>query len=337
MSTLWDRPWDRVTPVRRLTGLACGADTHPVTNRGRALLALAVASVVLLAGCQEQRLATPGDLPVGGPPVAVEDQPVALPSPAPSPAAAPDSALSAAALLPVKGRAPKTGYDRELYGQAWKDVDRNGCDTRNDILRRDLTAAVLKDGTNGCVVTAGVLQDPYSGATIAFVRGPETSPAVQIDHVIALSDSWQKGAQQWDTATREAFANDPLNLLAVDGPLNSQKGDGDAATWLPPLSAYRCPYVARQVGVKQVYGLWVTQAEQDAMLRVLSTCPDEPLPTAVAAPPENIEDAPAVVTGIFAGCREAWAAGAAPLHRGDPGYSPDMDGDGDGIACERRP
>ena len=101
---------------------------------------------------------------------------------------------------------------------------------------------------------------------------------MQIDHVVALSDSWQKGAQQWDAATREAFANDPLNLLAVDGPLNQQKGDGDTATWLPPNKAFRCAYVARQVGVKYTYGLWVTQAEQDAMVRVLSTCPTEPLP-----------------------------------------------------------
>ena len=140
-------------------------------------------------------------------------------------------------LLDVKGRAPKTGYDRDQYGPAWKDVDRNGCDTRNDILRRDLTAIVLKPSTQDCVVATGTLQDPYSGRAIDFVRGQETSSAVQIDHVVALSDSWQKGAQAWDATRREAFANDPLNLLAVDGPLNMQKGDGDAATWLPPNKA----------------------------------------------------------------------------------------------------
>ena len=167
---------------------------------------------------------------------------------------------------------------------------------------------MLKDGTNGCVVASGTLQDPYSGETIPFVRGQGTSSAVQIDHVVALSDSWQKGAQQWDAATREAFANDPLNLLAVDGPLNQQKGDGDTATWLPPNKAFRCAYVARQVGVKHAYGLWVTQAEQDAMVRVLSTCPDEPLPTAVAASARG--RASRRSPGLFAGCAEAWAAGA---------------------------
>ncbi|GEL98952.1 hypothetical protein CTE05_24990 [Cellulomonas terrae] len=243
-------------------------------------LALVVGLSVLLTGCDEQ-------VQLGAP--AAEAPPVASPAPdavveALVAGAPPQSALAAAVLLPVKGRAPKTGYDRDLFGHAWKDVDRNGCDTRNDILRRDLVDEVLKDGTNGCVVLTGTLHDPYSGRPIVFVRGQDTSSQVQIDHVVALSDSWQKGAQQWDTATREAFANDPLNLLAADGPLNQQKGDGDTATWLPPNDAFRCTYVARQVGVKLTYGLWVTQAEQDAMVRVLSTCPAEPLPAGAARP-----------------------------------------------------
>ncbi len=129
------------------------------------------------------------------------------------------------------------------------------------------------------MVETGSLKDPYSGRTIDFVRGDSTSSDVQIDHVVALSDAWQKGAQGWDGAKRTAFANDPLNLLAVDGSANSQKGAGDAATWLPPNRAFRCEYVARQVAVKSEYGLWVTQAEHDAIARVLSSCPDQPLPT----------------------------------------------------------
>jgi hypothetical protein len=207
--------------------------------------------------------------------------PPAEPSPTP-PAASPapaNGALPALATLPVKGRAPRTGYARELFGPAWSDVDRNGCDTRNDILRRDLVALALKPGTQGCVAAAGTLPDPYSAESIPFVRGPGTSTAVQIDHVVALSDAWQKGAQQWPREQRLAFANDPLNLLAVKGSLNQQKGDGDAATWLPPNKPYRCAYVARIVAVKQAYGLWVTAAERDAIARVLATCPAEPLPT----------------------------------------------------------
>lgn len=190
----------------------------------------------------------------------------------------PGPAVITLATLAVKGRAPKTGYDRDLFGQAWADVDRNGCDTRNDILRRDLTRTTLKPGTRGCVVLRGTLTDPYTGTRIAFVRGRSTSNAVQIDHVVALSDAWQKGAQRWTTATRTAFANDPLNLLAVDGPTNLRKGDGDAATWLPPRKAFRCAYVARQVAVKHRYSLSVTAAERDAMVRVLTTCPGQALP-----------------------------------------------------------
>ena len=192
------------------------------------------------------------------------------------------AALAALAVLEVKGRAPRTGYTRAAFGQAWLDVDRNGCDTRNDVLRRDLVDLILKAGTNGCLVRRGTLHDPYTGATISFQRGPASSTAVQIDHVVALADAWQKGAQQWSPQQRAAFANDPLNLLAVDGPTNLRKGDGDAATWLPPATAYRCPYAARQVAVKATHGLWVTAAEHDALARLLSSCPEEPLPISAA-------------------------------------------------------
>lgn len=190
------------------------------------------------------------------------------------------SALAALNTLAVKGRAPKTGYARDLFGQAWADVDRNGCDTRNDVLRRDLQPSVLRSGTHGCLVLSGTLRDPYTGTTIAFVRGQSTSSLVQIDHVVPLSDAWQKGAQQWPTSRRTALANDPLNLLAVDGLTNQHKSDGDSATWLPPNKAYRCPYVARQIAVKVKYGLWVTGAERDALGRILATCPSQTLPVA---------------------------------------------------------
>ncbi|WP_297009377.1 HNH endonuclease family protein, partial [uncultured Corynebacterium sp.] len=173
------------------------------------------------------------------------------------------AALATLDTLAVKGRAPKTGYDRALFGQAWADVDRNGCDTRNDILARDLTDVVFKKGS--CRVLSGILDDPYTGRTINFVRGQDTSTAVQIDHLVALSDAWQKGAQQLSPERREQLANDPANLLAVDGPANMQKRDGDAATWLPANKSFRCTYVSKQIDVKAAYALWVTQAEKDAM------------------------------------------------------------------------
>ncbi|PVU82750.1 deoxyribonuclease [Cellulomonas sp. WB94] len=267
-----------------------------------------------------------------------------------APGAAQRTATAALAELAIKGRAAKTGYSRDQFGQAWADVDRNGCDTRNDILRRDLTAATIKPGTHGCLVLSGMLADPYSGGSITFLRGEATSIAVQIDHVVALSDAWQKGAQDQTLEQRTALANDPLNLLAVDGPLNGQKGSGDAATWLPPNKAFRCQYVARQVAVKITYGLWVTSAEHDAIARILTACPDEVLPTGTApqptvgtsaapAPAQAAEPAPAVVptppaSAYFANCTAARAAGVAPLLLGESGYRSAMDGDDDGIACE---
>ena len=177
--------------------------------------------------------------------------------------------LGALDSLEVKGRAPKTGYTRAEFGAGW---EKQGlCDTRNIILARDMTETVVDDE---CRVKTGVLEDPYTGTIIAFERAVNSN-AVQIDHVVALSDAWQKGAQNISLAERVKFANDPLNLLAVDGSANQQKGDGDAATWLPPNKAFRCQYVARQIAVKQKYHLWVTEAEKSAISRILSQCRTE--------------------------------------------------------------
>ena len=197
----------------------------------------------------------------------------------PSQAASVASGLSVIEAQVTKGRAAKTGYSRAQFGPTWSDVDRNGCDTRNDILKRDLTAEVFKEKTHECVVLSGVLIDPYSGERINFVRGNISSMEVQIDHVVALSNAWQTGAFKLTADLRKELANDPLNLLAVKGRLNSQKGDGDAATWLPPLKSYRCDYVSRQIAVKIKYKLWFTAPEKEAMVRILKGCPEKALPT----------------------------------------------------------
>ena len=184
-------------------------------------------------------------------------------------------ALNALATIPIKGRAPKTGYDRDLFASDWDYSF--GCDMRNKILRRDFVQFQFRSDSS-CIIATGVLQDPYTGQTINFVRGVGTSNEVQIDHVVAVSDAWQKGAQQLSSAQRYAFYNDPLNLLAVSGSANAQKSDSDAASWLPANRAYRCSFVARQVAVKISYNLWVTQAEYDAIYRVLQECPEQALP-----------------------------------------------------------
>jgi hypothetical protein len=180
--------------------------------------------------------------------------------------------------LAVKGRAPKTGYSRAQFGPAWADVDRNGCDTRNDVLKRDLTSITYRAKTRNCVVESGTLVDRYSGETINFVKGNISSMEVQIDHVVALSNAWQTGAFKLSADQRKALSNDPLNLFAVKGRLNSQKGDGDAATWLPPLKSFRCSYVAQQVAVKAKYSLWVTAPEKAAMVSILAKCPTQKVP-----------------------------------------------------------
>lgn len=185
-----------------------------------------------------------------------------------------ETALDQLATLTIAQRASQDGYDREeQFGSAWIDVDNNGCDTRNDILRRDLDDTVVDAR---CRVLSGVLLEPITGNSIVFERGQDTSALVQIDHIVSLSNAWQTGAQNLSRGQRIAFANDPLNLMAISGRLNQQKGDSDAASWLPPRADFWCEYVARQVAVKHHYSLWVTQAEHDQMERVLQNCPGFP-------------------------------------------------------------
>ncbi len=260
------------------------------------------------------------------------------------------TAAAALSLLPVKGRAPMTGYDRDRFGPAWLDADRNGCDTRNDVLGEHLRAVVLE--SNGCVVAAGSYDDPYTGSTIDYWEGHGS--LIDVDHVVALGNAWATGAFDWPIKKRAAFANDPLNLLPTDAGANRQKGDGDAATWLPANKPYRCEYVSRQVAVKAKYDLWVTSAEQAAIQRVLAPCDGQALtpdpwgaPTEVdhniSDPFEATTDSSAVpATGPsgggdpvrFENCDAARAAGATPVRIGDPGYGTHLDGDGDGTACE---
>jgi hypothetical protein len=289
--------------------------------------------------------ATATRTPAPHPPAATRT-PAAHPSARRTPAATapPGSALSVLAALAVKGRAPMTGYTREEFGQAWLDADRNGCDTRNDVLRRDVTGAVLDPRTHGCVVLSGVLHDPYLGRDVPFRRG--SGDQVDIDHVVALGNAWATGASRLDIHVRAALANDPLNLLAVDLHTNRAKGDGDAATWLPPYRPFRCAYVARQIAVKKKYGLWVTAPERAAMARVLGACPGQGVPPDPTHAPTRVDQnitepsAPASprplvgTTVYYANCDAARAAGAAPVHVGDPGYSRRLDRDGDGVGCE---
>ncbi|RZS90073.1 uncharacterized protein DUF1524 [Motilibacter rhizosphaerae] len=223
---------------------------HPAARRLHVLLLLCLA--VLLSGCWSSTPASSG-----------------------SPGAA-GSAVDALQRLPVASRVA-TGYRRAAFGDGWLDLDGDGCSTRQEVLRRDLTGVRL---SGLCTVDSGRLADPYTGRVVVFQRGPRTSADVQVDHVVALADAWRTGAAGWSAARRERFANDPLELLAVDGEVNQDKGDGDAAQWLPPLPSARCAYVARQVAVKTAYGLAVRPSERSAMLRVLGTCPGQRLPSA---------------------------------------------------------
>lgn len=153
----------------------------------------------------------------------------------------------------------KTGYKRDVFGEAWKDVDRNGCDTRNDVLARDLTKIVR---TDNCTIASGVLQDKYTGATIDFVRGKSK---IDIDHVIPLGYAYKQGAGDWPAAKREALANDLDNLTAASASANRSKSDSGPAEWMPSNASYRCEYGKKFAAVSVKYDLPITQADYNTI------------------------------------------------------------------------
>lgn len=198
-------------------------------------------------------------------------------APAPTGALTPryDVARQQLRALQIRGWDRTSDFQRRQFGPAWSDdvnveFGRNGCNTRDDILRRDLKNLVVRPLT--CFAQSGSLIDPYTGTVIEFARGPQTSNSVEIDHVVALADAWYKGARAWDPQRRLDFANDPRNLLAVSPRANFDKAFRDAASWLPPNQTFRCDFVARQIDVKAAYGLWLSAKEQRALTDVLARC-----------------------------------------------------------------
>lgn len=240
-------------------------------RRRRVFGVLLICAAIAVAVLQQQAEHTTAPSSTAAPTTSTPQTTDGPSAPAPQPAVA--LATTVLEQLPVKGRAPNTDYRRVQFGDGWILV--GNCSTREIILNRDLVNPTIG---GSCKVASGTLNDPYTGTTIAFQRGPSTSDLVQIDHVVALSNAWQTGAQLLTVDQRVALANDPLELLAVDGKANQAKSDGDAATWLPANKAFRCQYVARQIAVKAKYQLWVTQSEKDAMQRVLADCPEQTVP-----------------------------------------------------------
>ncbi|MFF4233142.1 HNH endonuclease family protein [Streptomyces sp. NPDC001820] len=250
-------------------------------SRALAAVLTSALSAALLTGCDGSGLpgdAKPADPGAGSAPSAAGSgtSPLANPEgtkPGLAPLTSERDRAAARRLIekvPTKGRGPKTGYDRDRFGYAWMDtadgvpLARNGCDTRNDLLKRDGQSIQFRTGSD-CVVVSMNLHDPYTGKEIAWKKAKATE--VQVDHMVPLSYAWQMGAARWDKAKRQQFANDPLNLLPVDGPANSSKSDSGPASWLPPIKRIRCSYAVRisQVAVK--YDLPVTAADKSMMLK----------------------------------------------------------------------
>ncbi|WP_304108340.1 HNH endonuclease family protein [Mycolicibacterium bacteremicum] len=185
--------------------------------------------------------------------------------------------LAGVAEIPV--RVPGYDYRRDAFGDAWDDDNdapggRNGCDTRNDILDRDLVEksyVSIKRCPNA--VATGTLVDPYTNESIAFVRGNQIGASVQIDHIVPLALAWDLGARDWPDELRLRFANDPANLIAVAGGANQDKGDSEPALWMPPNRAFWCQYAVQFAEVLRGYRLPVDASSARVLREAAGTCP----------------------------------------------------------------
>ena len=227
----------------------------------RRIVGIVAVGLVVVGGAGCDGLELPAGGATGGPSVTGDAPAATVPAPA--------VALAKVQLGRLKVAAERDGgYDRVRdFGPAWSvDVDRNGCGTRDDILRRDLTKVTLR---GRCTVVAGVLADPYTGRTVTFAKADAAK--VQIDHVVPLGAAWSRGARDWAQATRERFANDPDNLLATTGSANQSKSDRGPARWLP-RAAYRCAYAVQWVRVSAKYALVVTPPDKASLTTLLARC-----------------------------------------------------------------
>ncbi len=240
------------------------------------MVAVLAAAVVLVSGCEPVEDGSPGgdgagtasDGRAAGP---LENADGTKPGLAPVTASG-DTAEARELIesLRTKGRGPRTGYERDAFGYAWMDtadgvpLARNGCDTRNDLLRRDGEDLRFREGSD-CVVISMTLDDPYTGTTIEWRK--QQAAEVQIDHVVPLSYAWQMGVSRWTEGKREQLANDPLNLIPVEGRANSAKSDSGPASWLPPSKRIRCAYAVRFAQVAEKYEMPVTAPDKETMLQ----------------------------------------------------------------------
>ena len=210
--------------------------------------------------------------------ISTADGPHAVADDPPRPTVAPGTDVLAGIAV-IDHRVRDHNYLRAAFGDAWTDENsapggHNGCDTRNDILGRDLqdkTEVFTKRCPNA--VKTGVLHDPYTNETIAFTRGNQVGAVVQIDHIVPLALAWDLGASNWSEDQRVRFANDPANLLAVSGKANQDKGDKQPADWMPPNHAFWCQYAMQYIAVLRGYQLPVDAPSVPVLREAAATCP----------------------------------------------------------------
>lgn len=228
------------------------------------------------------------------------------------------------------------GYERALF-KIWIDADSDGCNTREEVLIQE--AVVKPTIGNSCNLTGGAWLSPYDG-----IRTTKAS-ALDIDHVVPLSEAWKSGAWAWTPAQRQAFANDlddSRALVAVSLGQNRSKGDKDPSQWLPPKGV--CTYIADWISIKARYQLSVDPIEAAFLTSKVKQCKSSVVTVIFnKKATKKVSPSPTpTATGLalfkFANCAAAKAAGVAPISKAtNPGLyelNASLDRDKDGVACD---
>lgn len=156
-------------------------------------------------------------------------------------------------------------YNRDEW-KHWSDFDLDCMNTRHEILKAQADGPI-RFSPDGCYVSMSTWHDPFSGKT--FTRASD----LDVDHIVPLKWAHDNGGYAWNRERKEEFANDPINLLAVDDGLNSQKRAQPPTAWMPPNHYFRCEYLDLWLKVLKKYDdLRMHPAEKRIFSRQLRAC-----------------------------------------------------------------
>ncbi len=159
-------------------------------------------------------------------------------------------------------------YSRDSLPTDWKDLDGNGCNTREDILKKYTSEYTGR--FDGCKIKSGKFYDYYNGKFLRYDKSVDTGGGIQIDHIVAIGNAWISGGYKWGKDEWISYINDEEVLIPTSSKTNREKSDKDITEWKPANNSYLCTYAEKQVEIKDKYKLTVTEKEKAELKSILN-------------------------------------------------------------------